>query len=132
MATPAKKPAEPAKTEASLPEDAKESLTSSSGHGTPEQKARVVESTGGPEQPEQSDPARALADEGARKGRIDIQHAEKPEEQPIVPGNEQTALIEATEKGYFGTQVDETPNEHYTVSGVTSGKPTPENPEGRR
>lgn len=31
------------------------------------------------------------------------------------------------EQGYRGVEVDPTPNEHYTVAGVTSGKPTPEN-----
>lgn len=30
------------------------------------------------------------------------------------------------EKGLRGTEVDETPNENYSVGGVTSGKPTPE------
>jgi hypothetical protein len=32
----------------------------------------------------------------------------------------------AEEKGYLGDAPDPTPNEHYTVKGVTSGKPTPE------
>ncbi len=31
-----------------------------------------------------------------------------------------------TEKGYSGTVTDPTPNENYTVKGVTSGAPTPE------
>lgn len=30
------------------------------------------------------------------------------------------------EKGLLGNEVDQTPNHHYTVEGVTSGKPTPE------
>lgn len=30
------------------------------------------------------------------------------------------------DKGYFGHQVDKTPNENYTVAGVLAGKPTPE------
>jgi hypothetical protein len=30
------------------------------------------------------------------------------------------------EQGYRGAVPDATPNEHYTVEGVTSGKPTPE------
>lgn len=30
------------------------------------------------------------------------------------------------EQGYRGVAPDPTPNEHYTVKGVTSGKPTPE------
>ena len=31
-----------------------------------------------------------------------------------------------TEQGFRGTKVDPTPNENYTVAGVTAGKPTPE------
>jgi len=31
-----------------------------------------------------------------------------------------------TERGYFGTVTDPTPNENYTVAGVLAGKPTPE------
>lgn len=131
MATPAKKASE-SKNEPNLPEDAKESLSASSGHGTPEQKARVVESTGGPTQEESSDPARAYADEGKEKGFIEVKHAKPAEKQVIVEGNEQKALLDALDKGYLGSQEDPTPNEHYTVSGVTSGKPTPENPEGRK
>lgn len=30
------------------------------------------------------------------------------------------------DQGFAGTEADPTPNENYTVSGVTSGKPTPE------
>lgn len=29
-------------------------------------------------------------------------------------------------QGFVGVEVDPTPNEHYAVQGVTSGKPTPE------
>jgi len=39
----------------------------------------------------------------------------------------QAKTDEATEKGYIGTVPDETPNENYTLKGVTSGAPTPEN-----
>ena len=38
----------------------------------------------------------------------------------------QEAFDEANERGYFGAVTDPTPNENYTVAGVTSGKPTPE------
>jgi hypothetical protein len=31
-----------------------------------------------------------------------------------------------TEQGFRGVEVDTTPNENYTVAGVTAGKPTPE------
>lgn len=43
-------------------------------------------------------------------------------------GNEQVAakMRLGTEKGYFGATTDPTPNENYTVEGVTSGAPTPE------
>lgn len=33
---------------------------------------------------------------------------------------------EGEEQGFLGIEVDPTPNENYTVQGVTSGKPTPE------
>jgi hypothetical protein len=43
----------------------------------------------------------------------------------------QARFDEANEKGYFGETPDETPNENYTLAGVTSGKPTPENQRGK-
>ncbi len=42
----------------------------------------------------------------------------------------QDNMDEITEQGFVGTEVDPTPNEHYTVAGVTSGKPTPETDPG--
>lgn len=41
-------------------------------------------------------------------------------------GEVKAAMDHATERGFFGVEVDPTPNEHYTVDGVTAGKPTPE------
>lgn len=38
----------------------------------------------------------------------------------------QARYDEAQQKGYFGETPDPTPNEAYTVQGVTSGAPTPE------
>lgn len=38
----------------------------------------------------------------------------------------QRVTDEAEVQGYFGTAVDPTPNENYTLKGVTSGAPTPE------
>lgn len=38
----------------------------------------------------------------------------------------QARFDEANEKGYFGSTPDETPNENYTLKGVTSGAKTPE------
>lgn len=38
----------------------------------------------------------------------------------------QSAMDEITDKGFRGEAVDPTPNENYTVAGVTSGAPTPE------
>ena len=38
----------------------------------------------------------------------------------------QAKFDEAAKKGYFGHAPDDTPNENYTLKGVTSGKPTPE------
>jgi hypothetical protein len=38
----------------------------------------------------------------------------------------QEATDEAEGQGYLGVAVDPTPNENYTLKGVTSGAPTPE------
>lgn len=38
----------------------------------------------------------------------------------------QKAADQATEQGFIGVKADPTPNENYTVAGVTSGAPTPE------
>ena len=40
--------------------------------------------------------------------------------------DKQDPLEEANEKGYLGEVADKTPNENYTVAGVTSDAPTPE------
>lgn len=42
----------------------------------------------------------------------------------------QQKFDEINEKGYRGEAVDKTPNENYTVAGVTSGAPTPETEPG--
>jgi len=41
----------------------------------------------------------------------------------------QAKVDEENEQGFRGTRVDPTPLENYTLSGVTSGKPTPETDE---
>lgn len=43
----------------------------------------------------------------------------------------QAKFDEAEDKGYFGHTPDDTPNENYTLQGVTKGKPTPENQRGK-
>ncbi|WP_156369800.1 hypothetical protein [Arthrobacter sp. Leaf145] len=35
------------------------------------------------------------------------------------------------EQGFVGEEVDKTPNENYSVAGVTAGKPTPETTKGK-
>jgi hypothetical protein len=42
----------------------------------------------------------------------------------------QKRVDEAEAKGYYGVEADKTPDEHYTVAGVTAGKPTPETTKG--
>lgn len=44
----------------------------------------------------------------------------------------QAKVDKETERGYIGHDPDETPDDHYTLPGVVAGKPTPENPEGRK
>lgn len=41
----------------------------------------------------------------------------------------QNLVDEETKRGYRGTEVDPTPNENYTLEGVTSDAPTPETDE---
>jgi hypothetical protein len=41
-------------------------------------------------------------------------------------GQVQSQLDKEQAQGFRGTEVDQTPNENYSVSGVTSGAPTPE------
>lgn len=54
---------------------------------------------------------------------------------PAEPGTDvgqaevQALADEADAKGYLGHTTDPTPNEHYTVSGVIAGLPTPETDE---
>lgn len=38
----------------------------------------------------------------------------------------QAVVDKETEQGFRGIKVDPTPNEHYTVAGVSAEKPTPE------
>lgn len=55
-------------------------------------------------------------------------------EKPSAKGQQSTAasaqadkvIGQETAQGFRGTEVDPTPNENYTVAGVTSGAPTPE------
>lgn len=59
----------------------------------------------------------------------------KPEQQQPQQAEQQSPAERAeqdAEQGYSGTVPDPTPNEHYTVQGVTSGKPTPETDDDAR
>jgi vacuolar-type H+-ATPase subunit H len=54
------------------------------------------------------------------------------QDEVVNPGQEelQKTVDRAEEKGFYGVEIDETPNEHYTIDGVTSGRPTPETDRG--
>lgn len=43
----------------------------------------------------------------------------------------QQAMDKVTDQGFYGVEADPTPNENYTVAGVTSGAPTPETDPGQ-
>lgn len=58
-------------------------------------------------------------------GSADIQASDVTAES-LGAGEVQAKMDEEQEKGYRGQKVDPTPNENYTVAGVTSGAPTPE------
>jgi hypothetical protein len=47
----------------------------------------------------------------------------------VAKKDERAPLEQATEDGYLGVKVDPTPDEAYTVAGVTKGQPTPETDE---
>jgi hypothetical protein len=62
----------------------------------------------------------------------------EPEEKPgkqssdLGAGQVEEAFDEAAEKGYFGESPDDTPRDHYTLKGVSEGKPTPETELGKK
>lgn len=56
-----------------------------------------------------------------RKAKVDAEKADSK-----VAGQVQETVDQETEQGFRGIEVDPTPNENYTVAGVTSGAPTPE------
>jgi hypothetical protein len=56
----------------------------------------------------------------------------KDRDQDLGQAELQKRFDEAEKDGFLGTEVDPTPNENYTVAGVTSGKPTPETDEKTR
>lgn len=60
------------------------------------------------------------SDEG-RQARADAIKADAD-----VAGEVQQAVDAETEQGFRGVEVDQTPNEAYTLQGVTSAQPTPE------
>jgi hypothetical protein len=43
----------------------------------------------------------------------------------------QETIDRETRQGFRGVEVDSTPNENYTLQGVTSGAPTPETDQGQ-
>lgn len=50
-----------------------------------------------------------------------------PDEKKTAPDSPvEERMQEATEQGFVGSTPDQTPNEAYTVKGVTSGQSTPE------
>lgn len=62
----------------------------------------------------------------------DAQQAGQPDDslaQEVGADEVQHKMDEATKQGYFGQVPDDTPNEHYTLPGVTRGLPTPEAPK---
>lgn len=68
---------------------------------------------------------------GAEKeGAADQRPDELSGEDNKVLDEVQAAVDKETEQGFRGTEVDPTPNENYTVVGVTSEAPTPETDPG--
>jgi hypothetical protein len=100
-----------------------------------EKQAAAAERAAAKQQREQDREQDKAEREQAKDQREQDREARKAEEKvdddaegAAEEGNEevQGKTDEAEEKGYIGTVPDPTPNENYTVEGVTSGKPTPE------
>jgi hypothetical protein len=71
---------------------------------------------------EQAGPAVPVVKDGT-EGQVD---------EKVNPAQDelQERVDEAERKGFYGVEADPTPDEHYSVSGVTAGKPTPETDKG--
>lgn len=61
-----------------------------------------------------------------QKAKADAEQADKG-----VASGPQEIIDRETEQGFRGVEVDSTPNENYTLAGVTSGAPTPETDEAQ-
>ncbi len=57
--------------------------------------------------------------------------ADSTEDEQTIAASQsvQRKVDEINEQGFVGNESDPTPNENYTVAGVTTGKPTPETDE---
>jgi hypothetical protein len=56
--------------------------------------------------------------------------ATEKDKAPAPDAEVQKRVDAELEQGFRGIEVDPTPNENYSVEGVTSGKPTPETDDG--
>lgn len=69
----------------------------------------------------------ARKDHDEPKKTLTVQDSAPEPTDPVEPSTGKAGEFNADPaNGYFGVKVDPTPDEHYTVDGVTSGKPTPE------
>lgn len=60
--------------------------------------------------PKAAETSRQTATKGGESGEAEVQ----------------AKMDEINAQGFMGEETDQTPNQNYTVSGVTQGKPTPE------
>jgi hypothetical protein len=93
--------------------------SSSSQESQPEEQ----QSSEGQQSEEQPQSAEAQSEQDTGQQQSDGD-AEQQVEQATQQVDE--AVQSETDQGYRGVKIDQTPDEHYTVEGVTSGKPTPE------
>lgn len=66
-----------------------------------------------------------MATRSSSKSAGEPQNQDVPEGEEVARGVQQ-ATDKAQEQGFYGVETDPTPNENYTVAGVTEGLPTPE------
>jgi hypothetical protein len=65
-------------------------------------------------------------EKAGKKADVETPAQDQPPTGDLGASQVDAAVAEEEERGLRGTEVDPTPNENYTVAGVTAKKPTPE------
>jgi hypothetical protein len=67
-----------------------------------------------------------MADTNDKNPKASSETTKAPANKDAALNDLQAEFDKAAEQGFFGNEVDSTPNQNYTLQGVASGAPTPE------